>query len=541
MNNQSVHVTANFRPNSMIYNHNKRVKKFCKREKNIDLSHYHEIIIDSGDVNVFFNKIFEKAVVEYNSNQKRSDRRIKNNDYLSYIKNKNFKSNHRSLKSDGKIKPVTEIEFKIGCRDNQWPNRKQIYKILRLFIKRFEQLYGKSVKIVGAYLHDDEYSISQDKKKNKIFNPPHLHLDIVYIGHSLTNEEIKIEDEDRERIRLEKIEEYKKAGKKWDEKAWKKIDWTDYRVKKFGKSLRNGMSENCSMSAALAELGYRTSAKKQTAQIQFQIDVHKEFQNFCEAMGINVDRTKVESHNHVSPEVLAQINENKKLEIELKKQELQNRHDRKVLDKRNEEIVKKEEVLEISFEKLENENKKLDQTKKTLLKKEKDLESRNTTIENREINITRRENKIQNLEAEVKNNENKIKEKENKIQSCFGLISKLKTSVILWGKDKSLNIQLENKQDKSDDTYDSLSFISSGISKIIGKLKDQVDKFKKRLDTIYSYTPFKLRTLADLMERNNCETLRDYESRFVQNKLDWQQKSKNKRHIGKDKEHEMLR
>ena len=130
MNNQSVHVTANFRPNSMIYNHNKRVKKFCKREKNIDLSHYHEIIIDSGDVNVFFNKIFEKAVVEYNSNQKRSDRRIKNNDYLSYIKNKNFKSNHRSLKSDGKIKPVTEIEFKIGCRDNQWPNRKQIYAFI---------------------------------------------------------------------------------------------------------------------------------------------------------------------------------------------------------------------------------------------------------------------------------------------------------------------------------------------------------------------------------------------------------------------------
>lgn len=505
MNNISVRVTANFRPNAMNYKHNIRDKKTCKREKNVDLSHYHETIIDMGDVNSFFNKIFEKAVIDYNSKQKRSDRKIKNNDYLTFIKNKKFKSNHKDLNSDGKIKPVTEIELKIGNRDNQWPNRKQLYKILKAFVKKFEQLYGYNVKIVGAYLHDDEYSISKDKKKNKIFNPPHVHLDVVYVAHSLTEDEIKIEDEDRERIRLEKIEEYKKNGKKWNENIWKKTDWTEYRVIKFGKSLRNGLSETCSMSAALAELGFRTCAKKQTAQIQFQHDVHKEFQDFCESMGLNIDRTKVESHKHVSPEVLAQINENKKLEKELKKQELKNKHDRKIIEKKQADLDEEKEKLE------KNQQKLLDK-QKSLNEKSKDLKIRESELSTTETNLSLREKTIKKKEEDYQNYEKAISSFQSTVNSISDEISLIN------------DIENKSKQhyQETNSAYSAIQYFSNGVKKIVSSIKYELVKYKKAFKGFFNFTPKMFRALASSMEQNNCPTYKDYNDKYELGHLDFQ-------------------
>lgn len=509
MDNISVRVTANFRPNAMNYKHNIRNKEICRKEKNVDLSHYHENIVDMGDVNNFFNKLFEESVKEYNSRQKRSDRRIKNNDYLTFIKSKKFKSNHKALESDGKIKPVTEIELKIGNRDNQWPNRKQLYKILKAFVKKFEQLYGNNVKIVGAYLHDDEYSISKDKKKNKIFNPPHVHLDVVYVAHSLTEEEIKIEDEDRKRIRLEKMEEYKKEGKKWNEDLWKKTDWTEYRVNKFGKSLRNGLRETCSMSAALAELGFRTCPKKQTAQIQFQHDVHKQFQDFCEEMGLNIDRTKVESHKHVSPEVLAQINENKKLEKELKKQELKNRHDRKIIEK-------KQDALDVERLKLKEKELAVNKKQSFLIEKTKELKNKEAIISDSETKLTEREISIS--------------KREDNFKTCESVLMHFQNTINPVRDELSLVNDIENKTkryyEETQNPYASISFFSKGIKKIVSNIKYELIKYKNAFKDFFSFTPRRFRLLADSMERNKCNTYKEYHDKQELGHLNFQLRQK---------------
>lgn len=513
-----VHVTANFRPELMNYKHNKRIKKYCKREKNVDLSHYHETIIDCGDIDIFFNEMFRDAVKDYNAKQKRSDRKIKNEDYLLYIKKKKLKSKHNGRDSDGRIKPVYEIEFKVGSRDCQWPNRKQLYKILRLWVKLFEELYGRNVKIVGAFLHDDEYSISKDKKKNKIFNPPHLHLDIVFVGHALTEEEIKIEDEDRERIRLEKMEEYKRNHKKWDEALWKKTDWTEYRVKKFGKALRNGLSESCSMSAALAELGFRTAPKKQTAQIQFEHEVHKQFQDFCESMGINVDRTKVESHSHVSPEVLAEINENKKKEQLLKKQELQNKHDRKIIEK-------KELEVKMKTDELENDKKEIKELKEAYAEKQKNLNSL-------EKELTKRESIIKTTETKLDARKNSIVKKENEYKDSISVLTKLEEKINSVQEEFSFTSETAEPHKpihfEKFDFLTAVTNVSVQVEKLVNRLKNELAKYKRVFQGMLNYTPKMFRNLADSMEHNNCSNYYEFNYKFERGELDFQKPSRKK-------------
>lgn len=502
MDKTKVRVTANFRPNAMNYKHNKRDYETCIREKNVDLSQYHETIIDKGDVYTFFNELFAKSVEEYNARQKRADRRIKNNDYLSFIKAKNFKSKYKDLDSDGKIKPVTEIEFKIGKRDNQWPNRKQCRKILKEFIKEFEELYGHSVKIVGAYLHDDEYGISQDKNKDKIFNPPHLHLDIVYVGHSLTSEEIKIEDADREKFRLEKMKQMESEGKKWNETLWKKTDWTEYRVNKFGKALRNGLNEVCSMSAALAELGFRTRPKSGTAQMRFENDVHVKFQNFCEKKGINVDRTKVESHKHASPEVLAKINENKKLEREVKKQELRNKHDRKIIDEKN-VFLNDREV------KLENDNKKLLEDQKSLDERAKDLKDRESKISNTNAKLSLREKSVAKKEEDFRQQENIM----SGFQKTFTMIKNDLTFI------NNIEKDAKNHFEETKNINSTIKLFSTGVRRIVSAIKYELVKYKQAFKDFFNYTPKQFRALADTMEKNGCSTFREYHDKMELGRL----------------------
>lgn len=514
-----VHVTANFRPNAMNYKHNIRDKKVVKHEKNVDLSHYHETIIDLGDVDNFFNKLFKDSVEEYNAKQKRSDRRIKNGDYYLYIKKKKHKSKHRSLYSDGKIKPVYEIELKIGNRDNQWPNRKQLYKILRLFVKRFEQLYGKNVKIVGAFLHDDEFSISQDNKKNKIFNPPHLHLDVVFIGHALTEEECKIEDEDRERIKLEKMEEFKKDHKKWDESLWKKTDWTEYRVEKFGKALRNGMRDNCSLSAALAELGFRTAPKKQTAQIQFEREVQKQFQDFCEEMGIDVDRTKVESHSHVSTEVYTLIKENEKRAKELKKQELQNRHDRKILEAKEKEIEAKKTKVE--KERIEINNKKAD-----LEEKEKQLAITSKELTKRESIISENEKKLNTRKVLI---DKKIDDYNTYIEVASHIETSISSIQNEYKEIDKIEEEAKTNYSKTHNFFSSIAILTNGFKGIVRKLKFELEKYKNAFDSFFDYTPTNFKNLADSMEKNNCTDYKEFHDKFEAGQLISQMKVREKK------------
>ena len=58
------------------------------------------------------------------------------------------------------------------------------------------------------------------------------------------------------------------------------------------------MELQCSMSGALAEMGFVTAKGKRTAQQQFEKSVRHELQDFAEERGIKIDRSPGEKHSH---------------------------------------------------------------------------------------------------------------------------------------------------------------------------------------------------------------------------------------------------
>lgn len=497
MDANGVHVTANFRPDKYNYAHNKRDEKFCKKEKHIDPKGYHETIIDKGLPEIAFNEIFQEAINVYNSKQKRSDRRIKN--YFEAIRKDGHKAFHKKKDSTSKIKPYYEIEFKIGCQENQFKDRKHLYNVLKSFVEKLDEKYGNNMKIIGAYLHDDEFSIVKHKK---IFNPPHIHLDVVFVAHSLSAEEKKIEDEDRRQFKRTKIIEIEKSGKKWNDRLWDKTDWTPYRVNKFGKALRNGPPMSCSLSGSLAELGYITKSIKNTAQIQFEHDVHVMFQDHCSEMGILVDRTKVESHDHISKEKWIQEKELKRQNMVLKKQEIKNNKKERDLDKRESSLADKEQNLKEKDKALKDSEKELKYKKKahedfekTLLHREKVVNEKEKIFENRKDFMKQTEQIILELRKDHKELNN-LKLESRKIFSQSNSIEKV------------------------------LNFFYEGASKLIIAAKAELSKYVKVFKKFWGFKPADFRNVASLMEKNKCYDFSEYIGKFEKGELDWQQEKK---------------
>lgn len=141
--------------------------------------------------------------------------------------------------------------IQIGNRDNH-PDDKKSAEILKDFCDFIQEKYP-NIFPIGIYLHMDEFSID-DVTGERIYSPAHIHFDFVFIAH-------------------------------------------------LGNSLKTGMDLQCSMSGALAEMGFKTSKGKGTAQTQFEEAVRHDLQDFAEERGLLIDRTLGKKHKHQDKDI----------------------------------------------------------------------------------------------------------------------------------------------------------------------------------------------------------------------------------------------
>lgn len=126
---------------------------------NIDSSKTAEnITLVDRDIRQVYQEIFGDALEQYNSKQKRADRKIE--DYYDHIQ-----------KSKNGEKLFYEDVVQWGSKDDfQEPEmRERAKKALVQYVKGFEER-NPNLKLIGAYIHMDEAS-------------PHLHLDYVPVAH----------------------------------------------------------------------------------------------------------------------------------------------------------------------------------------------------------------------------------------------------------------------------------------------------------------------------------------------------------------------
>ena len=126
---------------------------------NIDSSKTAEnITLVDRDIRQVYQEIFGDALVQYNSKQKRADRKIE--DYYDHIQ-----------KSKNGEKLFYEDVVQWGSKDDfQEPEmRERAKKALVQYVKSFEER-NPNLRLIGAYIHMDEAS-------------PHLHLDYVPVAH----------------------------------------------------------------------------------------------------------------------------------------------------------------------------------------------------------------------------------------------------------------------------------------------------------------------------------------------------------------------
>lgn len=264
--------------------HNKREQRIVQAEKHIDLTRPHETILDLGDLDTCYQKIFGTAVENFNAKQKRKDRRI--NNYLQKILNDNRHGVHKNKKADGSRKPAYEMIIQLGNRDNK-PNEEKTTEVLKSFCDFIPKKYPNIVPI-GIYLHNDEFSVDEETRE-RINSPCHIHFDFVYIAH-------------------------------------------------LGKSLKTGMELQSSMSGALAEMGFVTRKGKGTAQTQFEEAVRHDLQDFAQQRGILIDRSPGVKHRHDEKDVYQKKRENEKKEKKLhQREELFYREVKKEQEKLNKE------------------------------------------------------------------------------------------------------------------------------------------------------------------------------------------------------------
>ena len=138
--------------------------------------------------------------------------------------------------TDNSRKPWYEFIFQIGKRDNRLDTDASI-SILEKFATEWMPKHYPNLKAVGIYLHADEFTLDPVTGE-KLPGAVHIHFDFIPVCHALTKEEQAEEDRLREEMKQEEIERCKKEGIEFDEKKWKKKDWTPWRVEHVEKALQ---------------------------------------------------------------------------------------------------------------------------------------------------------------------------------------------------------------------------------------------------------------------------------------------------------------
>ena len=434
--------------------HNKRDPKIVSSEKHIDLSRPHETFLDCGTLEKCYQQIFDEAVKKYNAKQKRKDRRIEN--YLETILNDKRKGKHKNIKADGSRKPAYEMILQLGNRDNR-PDDEIASMVLKDFCNFLIENYPIIVPI-GIYLHNDEFSIDEDTHQ-KVFSPVHIHFYYVYVAH-------------------------------------------------LGKSLKTGMELQCSMSGALAEMGFVTVKGKGTAQQQFEESVRHALQDFAEERGIKIDRTPGEKHSHKEKPVYQQMKENEKKEKSLSKKEL--------------ELAEREKVVELG--------------EAPLLEKQKELDEQKNEIDQKSKNAEQALKDAQTIQAENEKTSKNLELEQNDLKRDKSLF---KTSAQRVGAYNQICDEVERncmtidseitafKSNRFEDFTSRFNKFVGNVKKIVTAITTELNWYKAAFKDFWNKTSKDFRHLADVMDRNNCEKFSDCNRKFYNGELDYQIQEKN--------------
>ena len=397
-------VTALCRP-KYSFGHNLRLADYVETQKHIDPKRPHEVLLHMGDERETYQAIFGESIKKYNAKQKRKDRRI--TDYYQKVLDDERAGTHKNPKASAERKPFYEFQFYIGNRDSHCPDEKA-KKVLSLYVqkilpKKFPNFIPTS--ITG---HNDEFSF--DRKGNRVESPYHLHVVGVFVAHALSAEELKEENKYRAKCKEAKKAELAAKGIAWDESKWKKTDWRKTMIDRWGKSLEKGMELQCSMSAACNEMGFFTTKGKGTAQQQFEEAVRHDLMDFCESMGIKINRTKGYSHSHKEKEIYAAEQDNFEKEKELSERQ-------ELIDAKELEFENRKDDFDYTIEHLEETKKSIDTKTAELALKEKQLQKLDSELREREENLSTREDKLIRISEETKRRERIATGKEQLVKS----------------------------------------------------------------------------------------------------------------------------
>lgn len=419
--------------------HNKRDPKIVSSEKHIDLSRTHETILDCGTIEQCYEQIFGEAVKKYNAKQKRKDRRIEN--YLETILNDKRQGKHKNIKADGSRKPAYEMIIQLGNRDNR-PDDEKASRVLKDFCNFLIKKYPNIVPI-GIYLHNDEFSIDEETHL-KVFSPVHIHFDYVYVAH-------------------------------------------------LGKSPKTGMDLQCSMSGALAEMGFITAKGKGTAQQQFEQD-RTELDNNIESFNQKSEKLKKD----------IQANTEKSLDLFIKENQLSKKENEQSskqfnLEQQESDLQSREVLVEIK----ESNNKYQRERNE---KKEIDQKSKNAEQALQDAQIIQAENKKESKTLELEQNDLE------RDKSLF----------------KSIDSEISAFKDNRSETFTSrFNKFVGNVKKIVTAITTELNWYKAAFKDFWNKTSKDFRHLADLMDRNNCEKFSDYNKKFYNGELDYQIQEKN--------------
>lgn len=137
--------------------HNIRDKRYVSNQEHIDptLSNQNIILCDVP-VRQAYEDIFGKSAKEYNSRQKRADRRI--DDY------------YNKIKSDKRKHPVYECIVQIGDRNDTGNTAEPEKEALKRFVENWNER-NPNLHLIGAYIHADEPD-----------GTVHMHLDYIPVA-----------------------------------------------------------------------------------------------------------------------------------------------------------------------------------------------------------------------------------------------------------------------------------------------------------------------------------------------------------------------
>lgn len=419
--------------------HNKRDPKIVSSEKHIDLSRTHETILDCGTIEQCYEQIFGEAVKKYNAKQKRKDRRIEN--YLETILNDKRQGKHKNIKADGSRKPAYEMIIQLGNRDNR-PDDEKASRVLKDFCNFLIKKYPNIVPI-GIYLHNDEFSIDEETHL-KVFSPVHIHFDYVYVAH-------------------------------------------------LGKSPKTGMDLQCSMSGALAEMGFITAKGQGTAQQQFEQD-RTELDNNIESFNQKSEKLKKDIQANTEKSLDLFIKEN-----QLSKKEKEQSSKQFNLEQQESDLQSREALVEIK----ESNNKYQRERNE---KKEIDQKSKNAEQALQDAQIIQAENKKESKTLELEQNDLE------RDKSLF----------------KSIDSEISAFKDNRSETFTSrFNKFVGNVKKIVTAITTELNWYKAAFKDFWNKTSKDFRHLADLMDRNNCEKFSDYNKKFYNGELDYQIQEKN--------------